>query len=354
MIENLVRQVQANCQVANASQAGNFSLCGLLLRLRQLYKWEHGLLPWQEPEPAPVLAWVESQENLWESLEGEAPAALSVNGSLADPFAVDTLNAWLKAHGLAYGAGLSRGLAPTFFLGELAQVRRLGEATVFILDRELARDLDGSPALCQDTLIYVRRQTLAFYLWDRLSDPTQQGNRLVNAALESRGLSLLDLLRQPHRHQARFQDLLADEVESALHHELGELGEKGMRQAFYALLERFPQSRAEVWGRGLKDALAEVSDSGRLAYLIRERRFASLALFLAWQPGLYPLLLPELEPACRELRDGGWEALEEARGRALERLRGIAAELQDLLEARRSDSETQAELDRRFLQPLGL
>ncbi len=50
--QTFIDQVNANCQVAAAGQAGQFSLCGTLLRLRQLYKWEHGLPPWREPEPA--------------------------------------------------------------------------------------------------------------------------------------------------------------------------------------------------------------------------------------------------------------------------------------------------------------
>jgi len=45
----LIEEVRLNCDIASAGQAGHFSLCGLLMRLRQLYKWEHGLAPWVEP-----------------------------------------------------------------------------------------------------------------------------------------------------------------------------------------------------------------------------------------------------------------------------------------------------------------
>ena len=43
--KTFIDQVAANCRVAAAGQSGQFSLCGTLLRLRQLYKWEHGLRP---------------------------------------------------------------------------------------------------------------------------------------------------------------------------------------------------------------------------------------------------------------------------------------------------------------------
>ncbi len=93
--------------------------------------------------------------------------------------------AYLIPRKLAYGAGLSRGLTPTFFLGELLEERREGDLTILVLGPELARDLDASPALCQGTLIYARRQALAFYLWDQLSDPTQQGNAYLQVALKA-------------------------------------------------------------------------------------------------------------------------------------------------------------------------
>ena len=43
-------------------------MCGLLLRLRDLYKWEHGMPPWIEAEAPEVLGWIEERENLWEEI----------------------------------------------------------------------------------------------------------------------------------------------------------------------------------------------------------------------------------------------------------------------------------------------
>ena len=59
----LIEEVRWNCDIASAGQAGHFSLCGLLMRLRQLYKWEHGLAPWREPEVADALDWIARREN---------------------------------------------------------------------------------------------------------------------------------------------------------------------------------------------------------------------------------------------------------------------------------------------------
>ena len=220
------------------------------------------------------------------------------------------------AQGLAYGAGLSRGLAPTFFLGELLEERRVGELTILILGPELARDLDASPALCQGTLIYARRQALAFYLWDHLSDPTQQGNAYLQLALKSYKLTLKDLLADPEAHQEQFNAFLAGELEAVIRHEMGEALEPSLQDAFPAVLQRFPQTRLELWVRTLKDALADVNDWGRLAYIVAEQRLPSLAVMLAWRPGLLPALLPELAPAFQDLlATGDWGVMDAARAR---------------------------------------
>jgi hypothetical protein len=329
----------------------------MLLRLRQLYKWEHGLAPWQEPEVDAVLAWIARRESTWDDLEEAAWLDLAWGDAAIDPFAVETLNAYLIPQNLAYGAGLSRGLTPTFFLGELLEERRIGDLTILVLGPELARDLDASPALCQGTLIYARRQALAFYLWDRLSDPTQQGNAYLQLAFKAHNLRLKELVRDPEAHQDQFQAFLAGELEAVIRHETGEALEPSLKVAFHAILERFPQTRVELFVRTLKDALADVNEWGRLTYIIGARNLPSLAVMLAWRPGLLPKLLPELEPGFQKfMATGDWGAIEEVRQQALDRLRETARGLNALLESTEaaSDEWLQDEIKRCYLAPLGL
>jgi len=252
--QDFIDQVDANCQVASAGQAGQFSLCGTLLRLRQLYKWEQGLPPWREPEPAAVLAWIEVKERAWDALEGTAWQQLAWNGQSFEPLAVAELNQRLVPQGCAYGAGLSRGHAPTCFLGELKEIRRHDDLTILILGRELARDLGAAPALRQGPLIYAREETLSYYLWDRLSDPVQQKNGFLRIALAAYGLELAGLLRRPEAHREAYDAFLAGELEAVIHHELGEALEPSLGPAFATLLDLFPQTRVELWLRALKDA----------------------------------------------------------------------------------------------------
>jgi hypothetical protein len=278
------------------------------------------------------LAWVAAQEPVRQGLEDAACRPLTLIGASFGPQEVEEVNRLLVPRGYAYGAGLGRGLRPTFFLGELHARRHQEGLTIFVLGPELARDLDGSPALAQGDLIYARKESLAFYLWDHLADPMQQRNDFLRLALEGYGLELPDLLRDPESQAERFLEFRDGELEAAIHHELGEAKEPSLRGVLPKILQAFPQTRVEHWARGLKDALAEVNEWGRLHYLIRTKNLPSLALMLAWRPGLYPLLLPELEPAFRRVAAfGDWPALDAARTRMLKRLRGVAGGLKALL-----------------------
>jgi hypothetical protein len=357
MFSPLISQVEANCELASGHQAGSFSLCGLLMRLRLLYKWQHGLSPWQEPEPEGILDWIADLESTWDAREGESWQELRLNGLSLDPFDAARVNAFLQPGGLAYGAGLCRGLAPTFFLGELAEVRQEEDLTILVLGRELARDLDGTPAMRQGKVIYARRQALAYYLWDRLADPTQQSNRFLNAGWSSPEVPLAALLRDPQNHQDVWDNLIAGEMEAVIRHEIGEARETSLDQALPVILGLFPQTALEQWIRAVKDALADMNGQGRLHYFIAGRRLPSLAFMLAFQPGFYPLLLPELEPAFFALTaSGDWGVMEEARRSALARLRQVAAEVTQLLEVHEQDNpeDLRQVLTSRFLTPLGL
>jgi hypothetical protein len=356
-MNGFIQQVQANCRIAAAGQVGYYSLCGMLLRLRQLYKWEQGLMPWQEGDPKAVLDWIEAQEEVWTDLEEAGLQELNWHGRQVDPYAAAELNILLEPEGLAYGAGFTRGLAPMCFLGELWETRKHRQLTVLILGPELARDLDAAPALRQGSCIYLRTEPLAFYLWDNLSDPSKQNNIFLKIALAAKAIDQAGLLTQPERHAEQFKNLLAAAGEAIIHHEIGEALEPALQETLPRLIERFPHSRIERWVRAVKDALADLNDWGRLAYILSERDLPELALLLAWRPGFYPYLIPELEPAFWELqKTRDWGGVEQARQTALERLRQTAAELDEVWQelAGVPDAQATTVLEKKFISPLGL
>ena len=60
---SLARQVRRNCAISDARFAGLYSVCGLVMRLRDLYKWEHSLAPHEEHEASQILILDRPQRN---------------------------------------------------------------------------------------------------------------------------------------------------------------------------------------------------------------------------------------------------------------------------------------------------
>ncbi len=149
------------------------------------------------------------------------------------------------------------------------------------------------------------------------------------------------MVRDPEAHQEQFHAFLAGELEAVIRHETGEALEPSLKAAFPAVLERFPQTRVELFVRTLKDALADVNEWGRLAYIIAGREPA----FPGGDAGLAPGA--HCRRCCRSCRrpfrtfwpPADWGVMEAARQQALDRLRETAAGLNALLDWQEAASD---------------
>lgn len=337
--------------------AGRFSLCGLLLRLRNLYKWEHGLAPWQEPDPAPVLEWVSQREELWLEVHGQEPRPLELEGQVFDPFDAQGINALLEPRGYIYGAGRAGGLLPAFFLGRLEASRQEQGLTIRRVGQELGRDIYFLPGLRQGETIYLRREPLAFLLWDKLSDPRPSQARFVEFGLAGYGLDLAAVLAQPS------WDILAPvlegELEAVAWHELGEAG-PGQRAGGLLgwALANHPGDEVEHFVRGLKDLMADTGPGGRLERIMAARAQGPLGFYPAWLAGFPRLIFPEIDQAVQAVMDGqGWQALEQARLLGWQRAQEAMERLWALAEGEASqeggpDEGLAARIRREVIDPL--
>ena len=70
-LDPIIAQVKENCDIADANHAGLYSICGLAMRLRDLYKWDMGLEAWMEGSSSEVLAWIGEKERKWDKLAGK-------------------------------------------------------------------------------------------------------------------------------------------------------------------------------------------------------------------------------------------------------------------------------------------
>ncbi len=323
-IGDIAGQVDRNCRISDARSWGYYSICGLLLRLRELFKWEQGLEPWATVDKEAVMSWIGEREIEWEALEDDELQPIRIGETAFDPFDTEGINSLLDAGGFHYGAGHGMGHKPLFVLGKTLSHTSEDGAEIFIIGKELVRDLSPVPAMNRDGVIIARRDPMKWHLWNRLEDAgMKKDSSLAALAVAQDGRELESLLSDPASAEAYFDALTERETDVAVHHELGEIREEErMGGAWSRALGHSCGKKEELLARGLKDVLADTGEGGRLAHIISRRSAASLGLYAAFSEGLHRKLFPGLGKVFQGLaEDGNWEKVEEARLAAHERLR---------------------------------
>ena len=353
---DLIEDVQYNCDISDARDHGIYSLCTMVLKLRNLYKWERGLQPWEEPESADLLDWIEAKENYWETIAGETFRPLSVAGRQFAPLDLEDVNATLDGT-LHYGAGFGRSMKTIFFLAEKLEQRTIEGCPAVILGAEQAREMASPFAMVQDGLIILRKQPLRTFLWDQIQDARSSCKVSLRLALKSYGLLNHGVLDQELFKQS-LDTIVDQEMNLFLYHEVGEIlqGER-ISESLRRLVAHFPGSVLELVGRAVKDILADTHPAGPLAYIVRERRPTSLGLYLTFFDSLREKLFPEIRPAgLRFVADSDWRHIEQARHACWQRSQEVARQIEQCaaMIGQESDNAVLEYFNTRILAPLGL
>jgi hypothetical protein len=309
-IDDIADQVVTNCNIADSRHAGLFSICGLALRLRDLYKWENRLDPWIENDPSEVLKWIGDKEEAWEKLAEKEFKDIRLGGRRFDPFDVNGINEILEPHGFIYGGGYARSLKPSFFLAALESKKEINHIAVFILGREFARDLLTIPALSQDNCIYIRKESARLFLWDQIFYVKKSGRYALRFGLRDYGLKD-ETSEDLHRNLNR---ITANETDTYIYHELGEIRDAVFdRKIWQEIIAAFPHSPIELLTRTIKDLLADTGEYGTLPHIIREQKTGSLAFYVAFLESFTKILFPQIIDAFQNFTlNRDWEYIEEA------------------------------------------
>jgi len=309
-LKSLTRQVLQNCDISDAYHAGLYSICGLALRLRDLYKWEKQLPPWEERDSSEILDWIEAKETLWEAFAENEYQQLDLFGKNFDPFDADGVNAVLEPHNIYYGAGYARSLKPTFFLAVIEDKARSNGYTIYTLGRELARDLLTIPAMSQNDSVLLRQESANLFLWDKIFYINKSGRYALDYALEHLGITAKDptVLRQ------HLPEILEAVKDTYIYHELGEIQDTTFdRQSWREMVAAFPFSPVEFIARALKDLLADTNEYGTVRHIIEKRQTAGLAFYVAFIDGLAKEFFPEISIAFKAFaKSGDWRLIEQA------------------------------------------
>ena len=309
-IDDITDQVLENCNIADARHAGFYSICGLALRLRDLYKWENRLDPWIENDPSEVLKWIGEKEESWEKLVEKDFGDITISGNRFDPFDVQGINAILEPRGYIYGGGYARRLKPSFFLAAIDDKKEINGITIFVLGEELARDLLTIPALSQDNCIYVRKESARLYLWDQIFYINKSGQYALRFGLKCYGLKE----QTPGNLHRNLSRIAANETDTYIYHELGEIQDTVFdRETWHEIIATFPHTPVELLTRTVKDLLADTSEYGTLVHIIKERKTSSLAFYVAFLESFTKTLFPQIIEAFKNFtQTQDWEIIEQA------------------------------------------
>ena len=354
----LRNQVQNNCDISDANHSGLFSLCGLLLRLRDLYKSEQNLRPWEEPEPAALLEWIDAREKRWEGLIGMDFQSISLGGESFDPFDVAAINERLRPSGLVYGAGFAVGMKPSFFLGELVHSQTLERLTIDTIDRELVRDLFVTPALRQGSRIFARRSAMLFFLWDQVAEMRPSARQALAYAFGQHDIEVEEIRRLPMQLATELQSVADSELDTWIYHEIGEVKESGFPgQIWHEIVSTYSNGPIEIFARVLKDLLADTHTGGLLGHIIQHRLSSSLGFFVSFIRPFTRLLFPEVIEAFDQfMLAGDWSTIEKAREAGHTKAHDYAEILVGLHEAGRKHGPQWAEsrIMSTIMEPLGI
>jgi hypothetical protein len=313
-LKALISSVKKNCNISDAKYWGYYSLCGLLLRLRELYQSERGLRPWERINQEEISEWISERENLWKELEDKGFEDITTGEQVYGSFEVERINAALEKENLLYGAGYGIHMKPSFFLADLLSKKKVEGHVVYIAGREYARDLAHYPATLQDGVIFARVDTTRHLLWGKFEELRMRGAKGSLAfAFSKYGIKPED---EPSEdlYRRMFQ-VASAEVETYIYHELGEAFEETrLGDEWKDLLIDFSGTKIEVFARGVKDLLSDTAESGMIRHIIENRKEGSLGFYIVFLGGYRKPLFPEIIKAFEGfVESGDWGLIENAR-----------------------------------------
>jgi hypothetical protein len=300
MMRNLPRlagTVQRNCDISDARYAGDYGLCTFLLKMREYYRWENEL-PFSHALPGSELGeWLQLREQQWTAIEAEAFQPLPLERGEFDPFAAAAVNRELVPQGLVYGAGYGRFRKPVFYLGSLLRVEQRAGVTIVVSSCEYARELAAPPAMLQDRTIFVRRESVRRYLWEKIEEWQwrKQGKAMARA------LAGYDFPAGP---DAALERMAANEMETMILHEIGEAkaGEL-LGDEWRELTASVAQPGSEGIARAVRDLLADSLST--LPVLLERGNLPALHFHFATFDGPRRQMFPQALEAYEEFSRSG-------------------------------------------------
>ncbi|UCH53441.1 MAG: hypothetical protein JSW09_01110 [Pseudomonadota bacterium] len=290
-VGQLASAVQQNCHISDARHAGDFSLCVFLLKMREYYRWEQDIPLTHTLAREEVGAWMQEREQLWDGLDASDYQPLPLAAGPVDPFEVEPINRQLVPEGYVYSAGLGRFCKPHFFLGRLHRHERRAGFSIYTSSCEYARDIEAPPAMLLGRDIFVRRESVRRFLWEKIEESRFNKNNVPMQHVLRAYPFDVDI-------DAALEGMTQNETETMTLHELGEgMAGQVLGQQWEKMLLALARSKAEIMARAVRDLIADCSIT--LPELLKREALSSLHFYFANFTGMRKHLYPELGQAYR-------------------------------------------------------
>ena len=283
----LTKAVQQNCHKADASHAGDYTLCVYLLKMREFYRWEQDATFSTNLENKIVGNWLRQRETLWDELENTEYQNIKFSNESLPPFESDSINKNLSQHHLVYSGGMGINNRPHFFLAQLERHEQHDDYTLYVAGKEYARDMSAPPAMSHQNNIYIRKESFRRLLWEKLE--TWRWNKPDNAL--GRAFACYDCENNLDLALSLMSDT---EVENVIQHERGEIqAGQLLGKEWHELLFSLPHSKASIMLRAIRDHLADSITT--LPHLLAKNSPASWHFYFGnlnnMRKDLYPSLI---------------------------------------------------------------
>jgi len=325
--DNLIEQVQRNCDISDAKFWGIYTICGFLMRMRELFRFRTGLKPWEPISPKDISPWLEERHNLWQGLEDSDYMPITIDGIQYEAFDSESINNVLNPEGLVYGAGFGIHMKPVFYLAKIISIDIMEGIRVITSGVEFARDLSLHPAMLQSKTILARRYVTETLIWEKFEEFISGRKGPLSEAFISYGLRR-DIEPMSAEHSIRA--ISAEELSIYIFHEIGEAFENERLPLWPEMLAH-AKGRASSILRAIKDSIADTSEKGMLKAIIERRKEGSLGFYISFLSGLRGIILKPVREAYSEfLKKKDWLLIEDARRLCHERAISLAENLSDV------------------------
>jgi len=294
-IEDFAQSVQRNCHISDANYAGYYSMCVFLLKMREYYRWEKKIPLSHSLTKSEVGDWLSDRECDWHNYENETLSPIYINNRLFDPFQTEEINQILNPHGYVYSGGYGIFRKPHFFLAELQEKKIQDGHCIYVSGNEIARDLVAPPALITGNQIFIRKESLRRYIWEKIEEWRWKSDANTPMARALACYPKIDI-------ELVLTQMCDNECNSAILHEIGEARATSLLGSEWKeMLYQLPHSELELKLRAIKDHLADSLST--LPGLVENENIPAIHFYFANFSGMRKEIYPEAIRAYNEWID---------------------------------------------------